>query len=63
MHLIKPMIFYKTGRFWLGGLFIWIVFAGYPRTYATVGDVITYGLLLIVSLLAVGSAFFVHTER
>ncbi|MFC6182531.1 hypothetical protein [Lactiplantibacillus daowaiensis] len=63
MQLIRPIIFYKTMRFWVELLFVWVVFAGYPRIYATAGDVIAYGLILILSLATIFSTIIKRVKH
>lgn len=59
MKLRRPVRFYRSFWFWLSAVFLWVSVAGFPKTLVTVGDVLCYGILFVLSCAGLVLSFFV----
>ena len=59
MRLRRPVRFYRSFWFWLSLVFLWVATAGFPRTLVTVGDVLCYGILFLLSCVGIVMSLFV----
>lgn len=62
MRIRRPVRFYRPFWFWLSVIFLWVSTAGFPKTLVTVGDVLCYGILFLLSCVGILGSFFVFGQ-
>lgn len=62
MRIRRPVRFYRSFWFWLSVIFLWVSTAGFPKTLVTVGDVLCYGILFLLSCVDILGSFFVFGQ-
>ncbi|ALO04482.1 hypothetical protein [Lactiplantibacillus paraplantarum] len=59
MRVRRPVRFYRSFWFWLSVVFLWVSIAGFPKTLVTVGDVLCYGILFLLSCFGIITSLLV----